>query len=228
MKTLISTSLIILLIISTALGQENKFQVGVDGGPSSSQIYGYDSYFGNFFFASSLAFSVSSTFQYNFTNHIALVSGIGYERKGNQMKDYASYLTDEFGNPIGPFKIKVNYNYINIPLQVRYTMGVNDFRFFANFGGYLGLLTNATSKLVGDSNPNIDQGDISEYIQSSDFGISGGLGTQYAISNAITISLEIRNNLGLYNVSKSASYTGGTNKLNTTNLLIGVNYGFGK
>jgi hypothetical protein len=43
----------------------------------------------------------------------------------------------------------------------------------------------------------------------------------------MNISLEIRNNLGLYNVNAGTMINDGKNLLNSTNFLIGINYGFG-
>jgi len=112
--------------------------------------------------------------------------------------------------------------------MLKYTLGTNKLRYFGNLGGYLGFLTKARNVLVGYEGQSKDDGLITEGNQNIDFGISGGLGLQYALNNRISLELEIRNNLGLYNISKLPIHNDGTNKLNSTNLLIGVNYGFGE
>ena len=58
-----------------------------------------------------------------------------------------------------------------------------------------------------------------------DMGITAGIGLAIPINDKFSLSAEIRNNLGLTNISKSSSVT---NKTNSTNLLIGVTYKFGK
>jgi opacity protein-like surface antigen len=226
MKPLFTTLLTTFLFTTTAFSQENKFQVGIDGGPSSTFVFGFEHPLGDDFLVPMVGFSTSVTFQYNFKEKLSLVSGVGFERKGVETKDKL-YLTDEFGNPLGPYIGRNNYNYINIPLMLKYTLGDNQLRFYGSVGGYLGLLMKSEFELVGYDNPNKDEADNTDEMQNVDFGFSAGLGVQYSLSDKIGLSLEVRNNMGVYNISKLPIYNEGTNKLNSTNLLIGVNYGFG-
>jgi len=62
------------------------------------------------------------------------------------------------------------------------------------------------------------------FIQTSNYnrfniGLITSLGSSYEISKFWDISLELRNNLGLSNVSKN-----GTLKINSTSLLFGIHY----
>ena len=89
-------------------------------------------------------------------------------------------------------------------------------------GPQVGFLMSAKSKGGGESV------DLKDFTKGIDFGLSSGLGFTIPISDSFFFSLEARNNLGIYNISKlPLSYDGGL-LTNSTNLLLGFSYQFGQ
>lgn len=84
MKTFFTLTFIILFLNSATFSQDHKFQIGIDGGPSSTFIYGYELPLGEKLLTSMVGYSASATIQYNFSQKLALRTGIGFEQKGAQ------------------------------------------------------------------------------------------------------------------------------------------------
>ncbi len=221
------TIIIITLIIGISQfgwSQNNKFRIGINGGPSITNVRGFDPTFIEL--DSRTGFSVSATVQYNFSLKLALVSGVGFEQKGFQTKD-KFYIIDEFGNPSGSYKLKNSMSYLNVPFMARYTLGNEKLKGFANLGGYMGFLIENYIFLEGYEPKEDTKVDTSSEMENMDFGISVGLGGSYSLTEKLNVSFEIRNNLGLFNVNAGTMINGGEHLLNSTNFLIGINYGFG-
>jgi hypothetical protein len=215
---------LVVIISQTGWAQTNKFQLGVNGGPSIAKVRGFDPAFIEL--DSRTGFSVSATVQFNFSLKLALFSEVGFEQKGFQTKD-KFYIIDEFGNPSGSYKLKNSMSYLTVPLMVRYTIGNEKLKGFVNLGGYMGFLIENYIFLEGYEPKEDTKVDTSSEMENMDFGISAGLGGSYSLSEKLNVSFEIRNNLGLYNVNAGTMINGGEHLLNSTNFLIGINYGFG-
>ena len=214
---------LITLIFSSSLifGQTNKFEVGLEMGPSLISLRGNDILENH----KDLSFGFSSglTFQYNFPKFLSIRTNISFERKGLTTKGMA---TDEYGNEIGEITFHSNFNYLTVPLLGRLTIG-KKIKFFVNAGPYVGYLIKQkdVTEAFGD-NPKTET-DNTDNFEKLDFGITTGLGASFPIYNRLLISLEIRNNLGLTNISSVPVVNDGVIKTNSTNFLIGVAYKFG-
>ena len=97
-------------------------------------------------------------------------------------------------------EVKVNYNYLNIPILFKYHHASG---LFAETGPQFGYLISAKD-ISGDLS-----GDIKSSTQSSDFSWVFGLGYKIPIIN---IGVDARYNLGLTNIDKDASAGAGTLK----------------
>lgn len=216
--------ILITLIFSSSFtfGQTSKFEVGFEMGPSLISLRGNDIL--ENYKDLSFGFSSGLTFQYNFPKLISIRTNISFERKGLTTKGTA---TDEYGNEIGEITFHSNFDYLAMPLLGRLTLG-KKIKFFLNAGPYLGYLIkqNDVTEAFGEyPKTEIDNTDNFERF---DFGLATGLGINFPIRNKIFISFEIRNNLGLSNISSIPVVNDGTIKTNSTNLLIGIVYKFGE
>jgi hypothetical protein len=219
MKYLSAALLIICLSISV-LAQDSKFELGVQGGPSITSIRYLNGE--RKAFKSAAAFSGGFFFQYNLNKTFSLRIDPSYEQKGYKIKND---FTDSQGNVTGEGKVRGNFDYITLPLLLRASVG-NKVKYFVNAGPYMGLLlyqNNIVQKPLFEgakrtfSNTNA--------YKTTDIGITAGIGLTIPIKDKFALSLEIRNNLGLMNIGKSSTEN---DKTNSTNLLIGFAYKFGR
>lgn len=205
----------------TAYGQTNKFDMGVEGGPSLIFLRGNEII--KQFHDPTIGFSGGLFFQYNIKKIISLRTNIAYERKGSAL---TSQATDINGNPLGEFTANTNFDYLTFPILVRATFG-RKIQYFVNAGPYFGYLLKQSIVREGDNNPSTSS-DNTSLNKRFDTGISMGLGLSVPINSNFALSFEMRNNLGLYNVSAVQVANNGTIKTNSTNFLFGLTYKLGQ
>jgi hypothetical protein len=198
------------LFSSELKAQINKFEFGVEASPSFTFLKGsrIEKYYNG-----TLGFSGSITFQYNWGKRIALRTNIAYERKGGEGEfDF----TDNYGASIGKGVVNLNFDYLTIPVLVRYTFGKR-VKYFINGGSYFSYLIKQTLVFKG-ANSDGESNNTSSY-NRLDVGISLGIGLQYPINEKLILSSEIRGNMGLANALPN-----GDLKVNSVNLLLGIAY----
>ena len=202
------------------VGQQNKFDIGLEGGPSLTFLRGNELL--EKFNEPKVSFMGGLSFQYNFPKIISIRTGFAFERKGAVAK---GTMLDINGNNIGNFTTHSNFEYLTAPILVRAALG-NKMKFFINAGPFFSYLIKQTFVSQGTNIPKT-VGDNSNLDKPFDMGITAGLGVAIPLKEKFSFSCEIRNNLGLYNVSEVPIYNNGSIKTNSTNLLIGFAYKIG-
>jgi len=216
----LSAALLVICLSTIVIAQDRKFELGVQGGPSITSIRYLNG--DRKAFKPMAAFSGGFFFQYNLNKTFSLRIDPSYEQKGYKLK---STLTDSQGNVTGEGKVRGNFDYIMLPVLLRASIG-NKIKYFVNAGPYVGLLlyqNNIVQKPLFKGAKSM-YSNTTAY-KTTDIGITAGIGLAIPIKDKFALSVEIRNNLGLMNISKSST---GNDKTNSTNLLIGFAYKFGK
>lgn len=171
----------------------------------------------------SFGFSSGLSFQYNFPKLISIRTNISFERKGFTTQGSA---TDQNGNQIGEITVHSYFDYLTIPILGRLTFG-KKINFFVNAGPYIGYLIKQTNVTEAFSEYPKTETDNTDKFKRIDFGVTTGLGARIPIKSKIFLSIEIRNNLGLTNISSLPVVNDGSIKTNSTNVLFGIEYRFG-
>ena len=213
---------LITLIFCTSLlyGQNNKFDIGLEMGPSLKSLRGNDFLDNNN--ELSFGFSCGLAFQYNFTKLVSIRTNLTFERKGLTNKSQATDIT---GNSIGELTFHSNFDYLTIPILGRLTFG-KKINFFVNAGPYIGYLIKQTDLTEAFGEFPKTETDNTDNFNRIDFGLTTGLGVVLPINDRLLFTIEIRNNLGFYNISSLPVVNDVTIKTNSTNLLIGISYRF--
>lgn len=216
MKNIKILFLVIFLSVSyLSLGQNNKFSIGAEGGPSLIFLYGDNDKTHLW-----IGFSGGSSFQCNFNKTISLYTSISYERKGFSDR---IMLTNNIGQPIGNFRMYANYDYLTMPVLFRATFG-EKISFFMNTGPYVAFLLKNTTIIKNPNDP--IKTNSTENFKRIDMGFTIGMGISIPVENNLAITIEARDNIGLLNTIKPEFQ--GTFKTQSTNLLLGIEYRFGK
>lgn len=213
--------LFLLTVLGTTYGQTNKFDIGFEGSPSLIYLQGNDII--KQYHKPTIGFFGGLFFQYNFKKIVSLRTNIAFERKGSVL---TAQTTDINGNPLGEVTAHTNFDYLTFPILVRATFG-KKVRYFVNSGPYFGYLIKQTFVSKGDNIPTTTS-DNTSLDKRFDTGISTGLGFSVPIKTKFAFSFEVRNNLGLYNVSAVPVANNGTIKTNSTNFLLGFTYKLGQ
>jgi hypothetical protein len=217
---------IFLLVSVSVFSQQNKWDVGIIGGPSITakrwtKLKSYAPNPGVGFYA-----GVSS--QYNFNKNFAIHAELAFDQKVT--KDNIT-LTDQNGSEIGDAKIINQLNYLTMPILFRASVG-NNVKYFLQTGPYLSYLLNSTYKSLSDNPQYSFNQNITSSNPAMDFGISAGLGIVVPVKEKFAISCALRGNYGLVNILYKTGKNGSSGHLKqyneSINLLVGVTYKLGK
>ncbi len=162
---------------------------------------------------SGFAFLFGLVSNYYLSGNLSLKAELNYEskRESFEIKAFQSEIDPIFieeGN-----KIKTNYQFITLPILLKYEFG-NSNPFFINGGPFLGYLISAKETF-----PNNEIIEFSERMTNFDFGLSFGVGKMISLNDKNNLIIELRNNLGLTSISKFVSA-----KTNSLNLIVGWNF----
>jgi hypothetical protein len=208
-------------VAETMYGQTNTFDIGIESSPSLIFLRGNPEI--NNIQKPTIGFSGGIFAQFNFNRFLSLRTNIAYERKGTT---YNFTIIDDNGEFFDKLIINSNFDYMTFPILLRGTFG-KKVQFFANVGPYFGLLMKQTSVGKGDVVSFTTRSFTSSY-KRIDTGLSTGIGFSIPIKTKFAISFEVRNNLGLNNVSALPILNNGTIKTNSTNFLLGLTYKLGQ
>jgi hypothetical protein len=214
--------LIILLLLTflfptTSRSQKNKSEIGIECGPGLTSLHGNDIL--ENLNDPAIGFSSGIFFQYNISNSLSIRTNLSFERKGVVGK---VPITDNNGNYLGVLTTHSNYNYLTIPVLLRTTFG-NKIKFFLNAGPFFSYLLKQNTVSKGSNMPRTTTNNTNLF-KRFDAGITGGGGIIIPLKNKLSFSGEIRNNLGLNNISTLPVYNNGSIKTYALNLLFSVIY----
>lgn len=173
MKIIISTLFAVLFLSGAANAQHAN--IGIKGGVNAYTIKGDNS--ASFDFDTKTSFHLGLIGHIHIANQFALQPELVYSVQGAQSGQ----------------DVKVNLNYINVPVMFQY-MFDNGFRLQA--GPQLGFLASAKSKV------NNNQIDVKDDFEGMDLGL--GLGASY-VNPATNFGVDLRYNIGLSNINKAGS-----------------------
>ncbi|WP_018343803.1 porin family protein [Cytophaga aurantiaca] len=219
MKTL-SILFTAILLSYSVIAQDSKFEIGLQAGPNLTAMrYASDMLQANRY--PQVAGIAGLFVQYNINNTFALRIDPAFERLADKT-DKITY-TNQNDNMIGPGTTHFHYDYITIPVLVRASIG-NKLKYFLNVGPSFSFLLNQS--VISDWTPD-RKTNRTDYYQTLNFGITGGIGVALPIKEKFSLSFEIRDNLGLTNISTSTN-SNYAFRSNATSLLVGFAYKLGK
>lgn len=196
--------LLLLLAISTSFfaSAQGEIKLGINAGATLSNFTGDSSED----FKYGFDFLVGFGLEVPLNEKLSLLANLNYERKTPKT------FTEGYNGREIPAKVRMHY--ITVPLNAKYYLGTKK-NFFVQAGPYAGFFVDDTFFVDGKEQ-------TSEIAGASDFkmldlGISTGIGTQFKVDNKHHISLSLRNNLGLTNISDMPDYK---IKMNTFNFVL--------
>lgn len=225
MKKITFLFLTIALITFKTSAQDSKIKFGVQAGLNYSSFRGYDSYTDD---NPGFAYLFGVSFQYQIKENLSIKADLNYERKTQKSKNVIELESYDPQNPFMPgiyhFTNTAFRNYIVLPIMVKYNFS-NNKSFYVNGGPFLGyLLKSGATTTLNIEGLNNDDIDDTKFKKSLDYGLSAGIGKEFKLKGDHDIYIEIRENLGLANTSKSDYIYDNTTKTNSLNLIVGYTF----
>lgn len=211
-----TTLILLALLIATAdlHAQNNKFNLGVIGGPSYSFYY-KENY--SDFITYRLRYSVGLTAQTNLNRRVSITTNLLLEQRGAKLIGLNSTAIIAPNGGSRPDEIISTQNYITLPIMGTYSFGKNN-RFSVSLGPYISYFFLEMYALKSDSKTtsNYRATNINSPI---DAGLCLNIGTNIPLTDKLSLNISARNNLGL--ISRRMDY-------NTVQLLFGASYAIKK
>jgi hypothetical protein len=211
MKKLLFSLTLLLPIIASA---QEEIKYGINAGPSLADIRG-DGYAADFNYGIGYLFGL--TMEVPLNQRFSFCTGINYERKSSIQKTSFSYNETIIGPdgtavqlPVeGTGKITTKLDYIVVPVNLKYYLDIWE-TYYATGGGFIAYALNEGYTVKGD----IPMTDYQQNYENLDYGVSFGIGTKFKLNRTQEVNIELRDNLGLANVTDIDSDKISTNSIN--------------
>ncbi len=155
---------------------------------------------------------------------LSLIGNLNYEKLSytNQVTFYDTSLDPVAVPVLGTLNARITMHYLTVPVNLKYYIGSSG-GFYINggvFGGYyLDSSVHVEGKKVYD---NTDSGIVKDF----NFGANLGVGMRFHMGTSGDLNVELRDNLGLMNISKVETVGDGSVKTNSLNLILSYQFGF--
>lgn len=157
--------------------------------------------------------------------NFSLISNLNYEKLS-----YSRYIPfenvgfDPVGDPAfmeGGFDVRYTMHYLTLPVNLKYYVGQSR-GFYISGGVFAGYYLDGSVHADGDK---VDDNSDSGLIKDFNFGANLGVGMRFPVSETANVNIELRDNLGLANISKVPVVGDGTVKTNSVNLILSYQFG---
>jgi opacity protein-like surface antigen len=213
----IPAMLVLTMSVLACSAQNSKFNIGIEGGGGFASLR--LGRWSDFYINSRAGYAAGLSFQYNFSNMLALRSGCYFERKGN------SFSYDYYYRP-GHESGLTTYDYLSVPLLFRATFG-KKVKYFINAGPYLGILLYHRWHTDPNDQGRVRHFSMTDWHDKADAGLSAGAGLLFKMKEKLTLSFELRNNLGLRNIFPNNDIVNSSVRTNAVNLMAGISFSLG-
>lgn len=201
------------LIFSMNLSAQNDFKIGINAGINYPNIRGNEfAKFNNF----KVGYLFGVSLDYYLKENLSIKANLNYERK---IKKLELTFFDDQAQEIGTENYNEIFEYINIPILLKYEFGNS--KFFVNGGPFFNYLLN---NKIDEDYPNDDSELVTEQ-KKNDFGLSVGIGTNISINEKNDLIIELRNDFGIIDTGGVPKHVNGTVKTNSIKLILGWNLG---
>lgn len=214
-------ALLFVMLYQSGFSQVSAYELGAECGPSMASIRGNTTI--STFHEPKLAYSFGVFGQYHFKKLISLKTGLYFEEKGSNAE---VPVQNQFGI-IENVTIKESFKYLSLPFLVKASFG-RRLICFINAGPSIGFLLSAKQTIEAFNGQPEQTSDFTDFMNRTEMALSGGIGLSYPLFDQFVFSFELRDNLGLSNISSTLSSDNSKIQSNTLNALIGISYQFKK
>lgn len=203
-----------LIALPLLVSAQNPLKLGFNAGPNMADIRG-DGYAGGFKYG--FGYLVGVAMELPLTQRLSFTAGVNYEVKSATQKTRFSYsgiyqgpdgVGIEYtvsGNP----RITTTLNYIAVPVNLKYYLDYRE-NYYATAGAFVAFAIDEGYTIKGEKPPK----DYHHNYETLDYGINLGFGTKFKLNRSHELNIELRDNLGLANVTDDGSDKISTNSIN--------------
>ena len=214
-------NIFILFVLLAMRADAQKISYSLLAGPTLNTLRGndlieelHDPYYG---------YSVAAGIHYLIRENISVSSGLTFQRKGSRV--ISDTLYDNNLNYMGSGKLNNILNYMVVPITIEFREG-RKIVWHAGGGMFTGFLLGSREKgsikLANGEEINTTS-NLTKH-KTIDLGVTVKAGLSIPSEKRFRFRMEVKNDLGLVNISDAHIGDGGSIKTNTLSLLFGIGY----
>lgn len=207
--------LITALTSLTLAAQSTPLKFGVNAGATYAGVYGNRIAEENDY---AVDFLVGLSLEVPLNEKFSLSTNINYERISFERFrpfDEIFFDPDDPAFMDGGFDVRLTLHYVTIPVNLKYYIGASK-RFYINGGPFAGIYVGESGKVDGKKVKT--EGD--NLYKTINAGVNLGFGTSIPLNAKNNLNIELRENLGLINISDVPVVDGDNLKTNSVNLIV--------
>jgi hypothetical protein len=221
-------TLLLALLPVAAMAQElpndsQPLKIGVNAGATFAGIRGNDVAEQNDY---AFDYLVGFTLEAPISNNLSFITGLNYERLSyTRFIPFDNVSPDPVDDPAfldGGFDARFTMHYLTLPVNLKHYVGVAK-RFYINGGFFAGYYLDGSLHIDGDK---VDDNSDAAVFKDFNFGANLGVGVRFPFNETSDINIELRDNLGLVNISDVPVVGNGTVKTNSVNLIVAWQFAF--
>jgi Outer membrane protein beta-barrel domain len=168
---------------------------------------------------STIDYLVGVSLEVPLNNNFSLVGNVNYERLAfTRNLPFGSAGDADASDGYGTRLILKN---ITVPVNVKYYIGQSK-SYYVNGGAFVRYFLDDTTRINGERVEGASYGNF----QDLTYGLDLGLGMHFVVNENDAITIELRDNLGLSNITKQTAAGANSVKTNSVNLILSYQFGF--
>jgi len=198
------------LLSTNFIFSQSEMRFGINGGLTFSKFWGNEN-IEKYNIGVDVITGIS--FELKVNENLSLKTNLNYERKSMNKEA-------RFDGPYDSVDIKTiqTYGYVTLPIMFKYKF-VKSSNLYFNAGPFLGSLLHRQTKATSFNK----ESSISDFT-TFDLGFSFGIGSKIKLDKEVDLGIELRENLGLMNISKLEVIEYGTIKTQAVNLILTMDF----
>ncbi len=199
MKNIFLSVVLVLSLVSLSQDKGN-FELGFNLGLNLATV----SEFGDNDAADvNVSFNIAGTAEYYFSDRWGIKAKLIFDNKGWSDGFFDNFDTGE------TFRTDYRLSYVTVPVMANWHFGGNR-NWYLNFGGYVGFLASAEATDINT--------DVKDAFNSTDFGLSYGIGYKLLLNDKMTLFFEYDEQYGLADIFENNLGDAVTNSRSAINI----------
>ncbi|MES2486593.1 MAG: porin family protein [Bacteroidota bacterium] len=206
--------------IDTPFTDTSPLKLGFNVGATYAGIRGNDQAKAN---NSTIDYLIGISLEAPLNDDFSLIGNVNYERLALTRTVPFASINDPFDPVVSEngYGTRLTLQHITVPINLKYYIGESK-GYYVNGGVFVRYFLGQSVRINGEK---VDGGSYGSF-QDFTYGINLGLGMRFTIDEKSAINVELRDNLGLSNITRQPTVNGGSVKTNSVNLIVNWQFDF--
>lgn len=220
MKKFLSALAVLFAAFYTSAQEAGPVKFGVNAGATYAGIRGNDVARSN---NSTIDYLIGISLEVPLNDDFSIIGNVNYERLA-LTRNVPFVAVDDPFDPVlseGGYGTRLTLKHITVPINLKYYIGQSK-GYYVNGGVFARYFLDESVRINGAKVDGSSYGSFQDFT----YGVNLGLGMRFPIDEKNAINVEVRDNLGLSNITRQPTINGGSVKTNSVNLIVNWEFDF--